>query len=197
MTPPIAASTIPAQAFRFLELAPLSSFADESPEAAAAAAVYPEALRMALEIAEWSFASRIVTLPEAQLLAGDAADPDLPHVYLPPPDLVALREVHGLQVQWRLDMGYIRCTEPGPLRIRYTSLIQNETRMPATFRTLVAAQMALLLAGAYLTTRTKQVDLESRLERLTGLALRQDGRNASPQSAWDDDHEYWDREAVR
>ena len=197
MSNPIAASTIPAQAFRFLELAPLSSFADGTPEAAAASEVYPEALRMSLEVADWSFASRLVTLTEATVLDGDMVDPDLPHASLLPDDCVAIRRVHGLDVSWRVDQTYLRCTEAQTLRVRYTSLVKNEARLPATFRTAVAAQLALLLAGTYLTTRTKQVDLQDKLRETMGMALRQDARNASPQSAWADDFAYWDREAVR
>lgn len=197
MSQPFAASSIPAQAFRFLEQAPISSFADGSPEAAAAAAVYPEALRMVLEVAEWSFASRIVQLTEASLLDGDQADDDLPYVYLLPDDCVALRHVYGLQVSWRRDMTYLRCSQPGGLRIRYTALIQNEARLPATVRTAIAAQMAVLLAGTYLTTRTKQADLRDVLTNAMGAALRQDGRMASPQSAYAEDGDWWDREATR
>lgn len=197
MTNPIAASSIPAQAFRFLELAPLSSFADGTPEAAAAAEVYPEALRMVLEVADWSFASRVSVLTEATLLAGDQPDPDLPYVYLRPADCVALRRIHGLNVEWRLDQTYLRCTEAQTVKVRYTTFVQNEALLPATFRTAVAAQMAFLLAGIYLSTRTKQADLSNKLRELIQMALRQDARNASPQSAWDDDFGYWDREAIR
>lgn len=197
MPQPISASLIPAQAFVFLQLAPLSSFADDSAEAADAARVYPQALRMVLELAEWSFASRIVQINEAELDGTEQPDPDLPHAYVLPDDCVSLRQIYGLDVAWRLDEPYLRCTEPGPLRIRYTRLITNEARLPATVQTCVALQMATLLAGKYLTTRTKIADLKNDLAEAVSRALRNDGRNASPQSAYDEDHGWWDREAVR
>lgn len=197
MPQPISASLIPAQAFVFLQLAPLSSFADDSTEAADAARVYPEALRMVLEMAEWSFATRIALQTEADLLEGDQPDPDLPHVYVLPDDCVALRHVYGLQVSWREDQTYIRCTQPGTLRIRYTHLVANEARLPATFRTAVALQMAVLLSGKYLTTRTKAADLRADFDQALARALRNDGRKASPQPAYDEDDFWWDREAVR
>lgn len=192
-----AAASIPEQAFRFLELEPISSFADGSPQAAAAAETYPEALRMVLERAEWSFASRVAQLAEAALNEGDVADDALPHVFVLPDDCVALREVIGLDVAWRVDQTYLRADAAGPLKIRYTALIQNETMMPATLRTAVALQMAMLLAGRYVQTRTKKADLVSQFDETLRLALRHDARNASPQSAYDDWGGYWDREALR
>jgi hypothetical protein len=193
-----AASTIPAQAFRFLELDPISSFADGAPEAAAAAEVYPESLRMVLEVAEWSFATRLAQLAEADLLDDDVADDDLPHVFVLPDDCVAVREVLGLDVAWRLDQTYLRCDTGGPLKIRYTALIQNEARMPATVRTAVALQMAVLLAPRYMQTRTKRADLVEQLREAMGMALRQDARNASPQAVHDDAWAgRWDLEATR
>lgn len=194
---PIATSSIVKQAFRFLSLRTPSSLADNSPEVQAAADVYPEALRMILEIAEWSCASRIVTLSEATELPGGAPDTDMPHVYLRPHDLVALREVYGIDVAWRLDMTYLRCDQPETVKIRYTALIQNEDTLSATLRTAVALQMAVLMQGSYPVTVTEQQRIEDRLRDTVRMALRQDRHTASPVSAYDESHGWWDVEVLR
>ncbi|WP_010140406.1 hypothetical protein [Oceanicola sp. S124] len=184
MTTPIATSTIAQQAFRFMELSPLSSFADDSPQAQAASEQYPEALRICLEEEDWSFARRLVSLPPIGVLpAGLAADPTLPVVYRLPGDLVRLNWVAD-EVSWRRDEDLLRTDTTGQLLIRYTRLIDNEKALPALFRTAVSYQLAILLAPLYVGSRTKRADLAA--EGLAALerAVTHDNRSASARR-WD------------
>lgn len=196
---PTAAASISAQAFRFMGLDPISSFADDSPQAQAAAEVFGEALRVVLEVAEWSFASRVVQLGPAELAdPDDIADPELPHVYVLPSDLLALREVLAIEPRWRIDKGFLRTDQAGPLKIRYTALIDREDLIPATVRQAIALQMAVQMSGRYVQTRTKQVDLRETYAEVLGRALKHDALNASPRDAyggrWGG---WWAEEAVR
>lgn len=191
MTQPIAASTIVQQAFRALELAAPSSFGDESPQAAAAAEQYPEALRMCLEVADWSFASDIAALPAAIPGTDVVADPDLPHAFVLPDSFVALRQVYEAD-NWRIDRQFLRTDMSGPLRIRYTALITDETRLPAWFRLAVALRLASLVSPQWLGDVGKRDRIAQDAEITMRQALRMDARNASPKR-WDglDRQEDW------
>jgi hypothetical protein len=177
---PTAAASVPAQAFRLMELEPISAFADDTPQARDAAGQYPVALQMVLENTDWSFASRLASLPE---LAAVALDPDLPHSYALPGDCVALREVMEPGVRWRLDADGLRADVAGPLRVRYTARVTDEVRMPATVRTLLALQLAALLAPRWMPNRAKIEGLEVRLDRALTEARRSDARTAGTRRA--------------
>jgi len=198
MTTSISTSTIVAQAFRYMEASPIASFDDASEQAQAAAEQYPNALRLCLEAADWSFASVLVHLPEALLTLGVIADPDLPYAYAPPGDAVRLHEVGDFNTAWRLDRDFLRADDPAPLRLRYTSLDLNEAQMPATFRDAVALRLACLLGARWLTTQSKMQDLESRAQLQLKTAMRQDARTAS-QQRYDDlaQPDDWVSEATR
>lgn len=183
----IAASTIVASAFRYMELSPISSLADDSEEALAAGEQYPSALRECLEASDWSFASRLVFLPRALLPLTVAADPDLPYTYALPGDLVRIHEVGDAFAAWRRDMDSLRADHPGPLRLRYTAMISNEAALPATFRDAVALRLACLLGPRWLTTASKLDRLVQLQDRALKMAARQDGRNASPNRYDDND----------
>ena len=95
MTSPIATSNIASQAFRFAELDAISSFADDTPQAQAAAEQYPEAIDLVLASYDWSFARVLVALPPiATLPAGTIADPDFAGLYQLPDDYLVLRRVY-------------------------------------------------------------------------------------------------------
>lgn len=191
--PPITASSIAEQAFRLMELGPLSSFGDDSPEARDAADLYPTALRAALEAADWSFASRQVQLPEVVLDQGHAAELEMPHAYALPGDCVVLRDVMtGLRGRWRLDRRFLRASVPGPLPVRFTALVEGEDEMPATFRLALSYSLAVLLGPRWLTTHTKLDRLQRTAEEVMRRAMRTDARMASQMPALPVD---WVREA--
>ena len=184
---PLAAGSVPAQAFRLMEMAPISAFADDTPQARDAAEQYAVALQMVLENTDWSFASRMANLPE---VAAVAIDPDLPHLYVLPGDCVMLRQVIGSaaddtlarrdpHVRWRRDADGLRASLAGPLTIRYTARVTDEVRMPATVRTVLSLQLAVLLAPVYMPNRAKIEALEVRLDRALTEARRSDARTAS------------------
>lgn len=162
MTTAIAASAIAAQAFREMEMAPIGAFADDSPEAAAAAEQYPLALGTMLEVHDWGFASKVARLP--QIDGTDETDPLLFYRYQLPSDLVALRKVHPEGLAWRRDGNQIRCTQPNGLSIRYTWLITNEALLPASFQTVVSFALAVRLAPEYVGSRAKRAELKSDLK---------------------------------
>jgi hypothetical protein len=179
MPDPIAASSIAAQAFRFLELAPISSFEDDSDKATDAADQYPIALNSCLSSCDWSFASTYVHLSEAIPAPEMAIDPALPWFYEVPGDLVKLREVGDRGTRWRLDKIGLRCNRRAPLPIRYTARIDNETALPETFQTAVALALAVLLAPRWLTTQSKVEGLEGKARATLEAAMREDSRMAS------------------
>lgn len=179
MPSPVATSTIVAQAWRFMELSPISSFADDTEQARSAAEQYPNALRECLSRADWSFASAIANLPEAVLPATVAEDPELPYFYQVPGDLVRLLEAGEPGTLWRRDRDGLRSDAPGPLRIRYTGLTTNEAILPAAFQTAVALRLATLLGPRWLGTATKLRELERRFETELAQARKQDSRSAS------------------
>lgn len=176
---PIAASNIAAQAFRYLEKSPISSFADDSEEASAATAQYPLALDMCLEAGDWSFASTLRDLSERAATVDMVTDEDLPHVYTPPADVLRLRDVGPEGTRWRLDADGLRADAEAPLRIRYTARVTNEAALPAAFQTAVALRLAALLAPRFLNTQSKVQALQDEARYQLKEALRQDARNAS------------------
>lgn len=191
MTQPIAASTIVQQAFRVLELAAPSSFGDESPQAAAASEQYPEALRMCLEHADWSFASDLADLPPAEPGTDVVTDPELPNTFVLPATFVALRQMY-VDGNWRLDRRFLRTDMTGPLKIRFTAMITDETQLPAWFRLAVALRLATLLSPQWLGDVAKRDRIAQDAEISLRQALRFDARNASPKR-WDglDRQEDW------
>lgn len=181
MPSPIATSTIASQAFRFMELSPISSFADDSAQARAAAEQYDVALGMCLEACDWSFASVRADLPElAALPGGAAADADFPFSYALPGDCVVLREVVDPLARWRRDRDLLRADTSGPLTVRYTGQTPNEAGLPATFRTAVSYQLAALLAPLWMGTASKLATLEQSAAGMLRQAMRMDARQASP-----------------
>ena len=179
MTLPIATSTIVAQAWRFMELAPISSFDDDTEQARSAAEQYPNAPRECLARADWSFASIVATLPEALRPATVADDPDLPYFYQRPAGLVQLLEVGTPDTVWRLDRDGLRASDPAPLRVRYTGEITNEAILPAAFQNAVSLRLALLLGPRWLGTQSKLRILEQQFDIELARAKKQDSRSAS------------------
>lgn len=201
MPTPIAASNIAAQAFRAMELGPISSFADESDQASDAAEQYPVALKGILETADWSFASRLASLAPADPPADDAAfqtDDDLPGLFVLPADCVTLREVRPNTVRWRLDQGYLRASQTTALTIRYTRLVENEAQLPAAVQTAVAYRLATLLAPRWVNSRTKRQDLKQDATDLQKEAERTDAPMASgtPHSGTGESYVDWVSEAT-
>lgn len=191
---PIAASTIAAQAFRLMELAPISSFADDSAQASDATEQYPLALRLCLELMDWSFARTLVTLPPAEPGAGVVADPDLPHTYRLPGDCLALRLVLPKDARWRRDADYLRADQAGGLTIRYTRTITDETALPAAFQDAVSLALAVRLAPRWVASRTKRQTLQEQWREAVELARttergaashdRLDGRDVALGADW-------------
>lgn len=196
MSDPIATSIIAAQAFRFMQLSAISSFADTSPQAVAAAEQYPIAMGICLEEQDWSFARRLVKLPEAELPEGRQSDPDLPYVYELPGDCVKLRLVVDETVRWRLDERTIFASASGGLMVRYTRRVTNEALLPALFQTSVAYQLAILLSPAYVGSRSKRKELVEDGASALAYAKQNDARSASADS-WDGfSHNDWVAEAT-
>ncbi len=189
-TTQIAASTIAAQAFRFMELAPISSFEDDSERAEAARQQYPIALKMCLEECDWSFASTFTQLSQAALIAPMIADEALPYAFAVPSDCVTVQEVQPSSVRWRIDGIMIRADRPGVLTIRYTSLIDNEARLPATFQVAVSLALAILLAPRWMSVRTKIADLGSSYDKAIAKAKDWDANSASG-ARYDGRQGYW------
>lgn len=184
MVQAIATSTIVAQAFRHMELSPAWSLDETSEEAVAAKAAYPDALQMMLELADWSFAMRFVALPEiAELPEGNLApDETLPYLYKLPDDCLVVRQVgypDCLGLHWRIELDLMRANQSGPLPLRYTAKIQNETQLPALFREAVALQLAVLLMRQWVPQHTKHRDLRLALQEQVMQALHADARSAS------------------
>ena len=180
MADPISASYIAQQAFRMMELAPISSFADDSPQARDAAEQYDAAMKICLEDADWSFARKLVNLTAlAALPDGLAEDADLPVTYELPGDYVMLRLILPETAAWRLDGRYIRTDIEAGLQIRYTFQPDNEKLLPATFQLAVSAQLAAMLSPRWVKTRTKRADLVAQARDLLARARRNDARAAS------------------
>lgn len=182
----IASSTIVAQAWRFMELSPISSFDDDTEQARSAAEQYEPALRYCLAKADWSFASVVANLAEATLPDGVAEDADLPFFYQPPGGLVRLHEVGDRYTTYRLDLDGLRASDAAPLRIRYTALITNEAKLPAAFQAAVALRLAVMLGPKWLTTQSKMEGLKKDFAAELATAKKEDSRSASA-SRYDDD----------
>jgi len=181
MPTPIAQSGIAAQAFRLLEMQPISSLDDDSEQAISAAEQYPEALRICLEHGEWSFARVAAQLARVDEPAGD---PELGFSFQRPSDFVKMLDVWPCGVRWRLDADRLRADAAGPLHVRYTRMISDETLLGANFRTAVAARLASLLALRWTTSNNRaQALLEMSAEYLA-RAARAD-RNAASQGRYD------------
>lgn len=180
MPAPIATSTIVAQAFRFMEMAPISSFGDDSEQAQSAADQYPVALDECLEACDWAFASRYVELSALTALpAGEVQDPVLPYVYVVPGDCIKIREMADKTVRWRRDGTLIRADQAAPLALRYTFRVQNESLLPSLFRTAVAARLAFLLAGRWVGNTQLQARLEGLAEARLKSAMKATSDDAS------------------
>lgn len=176
----IATSGIVAQAFRLMEMSPLSSFGDGSEQAAAAEEQYPVALEACLEACDWSFARRVARL---QQVAPEptAVDPDLTFEFERPANLLVVRIVRPDEIDWRLDEDRLRADRPGPLHVRYTARLIDETRMPAGFRTAVAYRLAGFLAPRWTTSLNRAQGLSDQADDWIVKARRVDRASASPQ----------------
>jgi hypothetical protein len=192
-----ATSTIIAQAFGMLELSPPSSFGDDSPQARDAMLHYPSALDMCLDWTDWSFASRMASLPAVALPDNVPADPDLPHTYSLPGDCVTFREVKVAGARYRLDETVLRCDQPAPLLVRYTRRLEKEASLPATFRASVALQLAVLLSPTWLGVDAKRARLLQQLDETQRRASKGDARTASPEPYGDERAQDWVGMALR
>lgn len=198
MPEPIATSTIAAQAFLLMELGPISSFADDTPQAQDAARQYPAARRICLEACDWSFASVIADLPEATLPAGTPPSANFPHLFRLPPDCLNVREVTTPWIDWRLDDDFLRANCAGPLSLRYTSDLTNELRFPATFGQAVTYRLAAMLAPRWVGAANRLKDLEDGAEEYLKKAMRTGARHASAARYDGEPHHCdWVNEALR
>lgn len=173
-----AIATIGTLAFQAMELAPFSSFADDTPQARDAAGQYPVARRMCLEACDWSFASIAVQLPQI-VSTGIPVDPSLPYAYNLPGDCIIFRHPLDLDIRWRLDGRTLRAEWPGLLPVRYSRDIDNENIMPATFQAALALRLAAMMSPRWVGDDRKVQSLESRAEMALKSAMKQDARSAS------------------
>lgn len=173
-----AIATIGALAFQAMELAPFSSFADDTPQAQDAAAQYPVARKMCLEACDWSFASRSVSLPKIATTALPI-NPGMPYEFRVPGDCVLFRHPLDQYVRWRLDGDILLTDTPGPLPVRYTRDIDNEHIMPATFQVALALRLAAMMSPRWVGADNKTQSLEARAERELKTAMQRDARTAS------------------
>jgi len=163
-----------------MELAPISSYGDESDQARAAREHYPAALDEVLEHYDWSFARQIFRLPMVAPAPGEVIDPVLRHAFRLPGDLLALRHVYGGdKAAWRIDGDLLRSALQAQPVIRATMRPLREADMPALFRAAVALQLAVTLSARFVTTRTKRVDLKADLADAIYAAKEHDAHTAS------------------
>ncbi len=191
----IAASLIAQQAFTYVELSPISSFGDDTPQAQAATTAYPLARRAVLGAYDWSFARTWATLAVAEQTG--PIDAELPYLYAIPGDLLQLRWVED-GVTWRRDGAFIRAdTSTAPV-IGYTRDVTNENLLPAEVQDVMALRMAILLAPKWLGSRTKRADLKTDYRDGLKEAKDQDKVSASD-FRWNDgpDEGDWANEATR
>lgn len=179
-----ATSNIVQQAFRELELRPPSSFGDDSEEAQAAAERYDDALRACLEHADWSFARRFADLPEAQPGTGYPIHSDYAYTYALPGDFVAVREVPS-GARWLQTELFLLADEAGPLKVRYTRLITNESLLPASFRLAVSLQLAVELAPRWMAAISKREALLRKANTQLASAARRDAHAQGSPGRWD------------
>ncbi len=173
-----ATSTIVSDAFRQMEVDPISAFGEDTEQATAAAEQYPEAIQQCLERADWSFASKFAQLSEAPELP---ADQNLPYSYVRPGDLLRLIEVQPFTVKYRLDQDALRADQAAPLTIRYMMKITDEAKLPSLFKRAVALRLAANLALRWVSS-TRARYLEGAFERAIMDALRADRNSASMQN---------------
>lgn len=193
MSYPFATSNIVVQAFGFMELSHPSSFADDTPQALDALTNYETALDFCLEWSDWSFVSRGAACCRAAVLPPEfVVDPDLQHTFALPSDCV---KVHG--ARWRLDERLLRAYRIAPLPVCYTLRVTNEAALPASFRTSVSLQLAVLMAPRWLGVDSKRASLASSLETARLQVGRPDARTASPLSYQDDFADDWVAGALR
>lgn len=200
----LATSHIVSLAFLAMEKTPPASFGDDSEEAAQSLRFYPVALDRSLERGDWSFASTWAELPPLNPSPETARDPALPFTFSLPGDAMRVREVADGLVRWRVDKigdaPALRADCDGPLSIRYTARIDNETLLPAAFKDLVALQLAVYLAPRFLGTSAKVQALKDDLPGAVKEALREDARTASEAryDGLDESHsDDWVTEALR
>jgi hypothetical protein len=178
MPAPIATSAVVKLAFALMELDPVSSFADDSDQAADAATFYPIALNGTLSGTDWTFASRIASLPQAEILG--IADPYLPFTYQLPLDVLKLRRVADGTAKFRVDAArLLRADMPAPLFIRYTAAITDEGAVPEAVQTVIAHRLALLMAPRWVGSQTKRDQLSRDMQMALTEARREDGDQAS------------------
>ncbi|MBW4710735.1 hypothetical protein KX928_23340 [Roseobacter sp. YSTF-M11] len=194
----IAASSIAAQAFRFMELSPPSSFQDSSPQAAAALEQYPLARDLCLEYYDWSFARKHATLAPIAAASIEYVDPLLAGQFSAPSDMIKIRSVVPEDISWRIDARRIFADVIDSLTIRYTFRIENEAVLPAVFQTAVSYELANRLAPFYVSSRTKRAQIQSNGVDALEMAKKFDGHTASEKRY--DGHDYfvdWVAEATR
>ncbi|MBA85222.1 MAG: hypothetical protein CML69_10855 [Rhodobacteraceae bacterium] len=168
-----------------MEITPPSSLADNSQKARDAQEQYSLALDFCLAREDWSFARKLISLPVVNLPTGEVADPDLPYLHQLPPDLVKFLFPKDRDIKWREDAGgLLRTDTAGTKLVFYTRRAQDETKLPATFQTLVSLTLALRLAPTYSITRAKRKDMNAALDDTLSLAKQEDASSASPQQ-WD------------
>lgn len=192
-----ATSSVGSMIFQQLELEDFTSFAEGTQEVADVALIYPEALKIVLGYAGWTFANRWVQIAETEIDDGQWSNPEMPFVYLVPVDCVKVREVYGLNVQWSRDDKYLRANQGGTIEIRYTKLIQNENLLPAEVKFSVALQAAFMLAPKYKVPRTKRNDLKENLNDVLAEAKRLDKQASAEQHDGQRFEGFWDVEAQR
>lgn len=186
----IATGPIVQQAFRALELGRFSSFADDTPQAAAAAEQYPIALDMALEVYDWSFARSVQMLAGVlSLPAGMAADLELPNVFALPEECLQVRRVEPRDARWRVDGAFIRSDAAAPLKVTYTRRLTDESRIPATFCTFVAYQLAELIGPEWQGNEAVLERIGKALAKHRAQAMKNDAQTASLERYDGRDHE--------
>lgn len=177
----LATSAIIGQALRFMHLSPVVRHDPTSELLPALRDGFNDAIDELLSAADWSFASVLVTLPQA--FPTITAETDMPTLCMLPGDLVQLREVRPQGSVWRLDGSTLRTDADAPVTIRYTARITREDALPATFQTAVALQIALLLGARWAGGAVEPEDLAMLAAKTLKQAMRDDTRHASPARA--------------
>lgn len=181
---PIANSGIAAQAVAFLELAPLSSVADDDPVAREAATALVLARRMCLEAEDWSAVStrqRLIRLPDAELY-----DERCDSAYQIPPDCLVVRSVSSWsdECDWRREGRALLVrhwrAQPAPIA-RYTADTDREDELPPHLQVAIALQLAVLMVDRNVTATNKKEALLAQLQDVMTKARRFCAREASPE----------------
>lgn len=179
-----------------MEISPVSSFADGSPQAIALADAYAEARDLVLESYDWSAARVVAVLPPVEV-SGQAADPDLAYTYRLPSDALKLWRVYGCG-SFRQDGRVIRSDTADNLTVRYSRQIEREADLTPTLRAAVAYQLAHMLSPQFVGSRTKRADIEATLERALSVARTNDAHSASAHMLdGDAPDQSWPTEALR